>query len=94
MANFMKINIRALELVHGNGTMKTELWIQKVILNVITCLSKMVKKDDEFQIAYENAKRDSEWLLMPLDPMRDGIGYQSRIAVADFWNIEYFKYLN
>jgi len=64
-----------------------------LIINAITFLSNLVMQSDEFLTAYENAKRDSEWLLMPLDPMRDGIGYQSRIAVANFWNVEYFKYL-
>lgn len=65
-----------------------------LIVNAITFLSKLVKNSNEYQVAYENAKRDSEWLLMPLDLMPDGIGYQSRIPVANFWNVEYFKYIN
>ncbi len=30
---------------------------------------------------------------MPLDSMKDGIGFQSRIPVADFWNVEFYKHL-
>ncbi|WP_303922313.1 hypothetical protein [Draconibacterium sediminis] len=63
-----------------------------LIINATAFLSELAKNHYEFQTAFENAKRDSEWLLMPLDPMADGIGYQSRIPVADFWNVEFYKY--
>ena len=64
-----------------------------LIINATVFLSKLTKSSNEFLIALENSKRDNEWLLMPLDPMHAGIGYQSRIAVANFWNVEYFKSL-
>lgn len=74
---------------------KTTNYVHRIlILNATDYLSKLLKHSNEFQVAFENAKRDSEWLIMPLDPMDDGIGYQSRIPVAYFWNVEYFKYLN
>ncbi|MFA6335278.1 MAG: hypothetical protein WCX48_06950 [Bacteroidales bacterium] len=65
---------------------------QLLIINASVFLSKLAKNSNEYQTAFENTKRDSEWLLIPLDPMQDGIGYQSRIPVADFWNVEFYKY--
>lgn len=51
-------------------------------------------KQSLYPVEYSNARRDSEWLLMPLDPMI-GVhaqGYQSRIPIADFWTVAFFKY--
>lgn len=44
---------------------------------------------------YQKALWDKEWLLMPADPMVDqyGVGFQSRIAIADFWTVDFYKYL-
>ena len=50
---------------------------------------------DEFTKAYSNAINDKEYLLLPLDPMVNGpfkIGFQSRIPLADFWDIDFFRY--
>lgn len=42
---------------------------------------------------YRKARQDKEWLLMPVDPMPDhNIGLQSRIAIADFWTVDFYKY--
>ncbi len=45
---------------------------------------------------YQKALWDKEWLIMPADPMVDlsGKGFQSRLFIADFWSVEFFKYLN
>lgn len=42
---------------------------------------------------YENAERDCEWILLPVDPMLDGRGFQARIPIADFWSVNFFRYL-
>ena len=50
---------------------------------------------DKFQQAYLNAINDKEYLLLPLDPMLNGphnVGFQSRIPIADFWDIDFYKY--
>jgi len=49
---------------------------------------------DDFPEEHLKAYWDKEWLLLPADPMMDpsGIGFQSKIAIADFWAIEFFKY--
>jgi hypothetical protein len=31
----------------------------------------------------EQSQRDKEWLILPVDPMKDGIGYSSRIYPSD-----------
>ncbi|SFD85681.1 hypothetical protein [Thermophagus xiamenensis] len=61
-----------------------------LIINAVTFLSKLNNKN--FNDALKNAQRDAEWLLMPIDPMLDGTGFQSRIPVADFWDVKFFKY--
>ena len=62
-------------------------------IDVEQYLSLFITSDIGLTKAYENAKQDYEWLLLPLDPMLDGIGYQSRIPLADFWNVELYKYV-
>ncbi|MDB5124828.1 MAG: hypothetical protein JWP94_2957 [Mucilaginibacter sp.] len=49
----------------------------------------------EYPEAYANANRDSEWLVMPADPVigPNAKGFQSRIPIADFWNVSFFRYL-
>jgi hypothetical protein len=63
-----------------------------LLIDTIAYLSELSVSNLELKIAFENSKRDSEWLIMPLDLMKDGIGYQSRIPVANFWKVEYFKH--
>ena len=46
-----------------------------------------------YQQDYENAVRDHEWLLLPMDPMLDGPGFQSRIPISDFWRVYFFRYV-
>jgi len=52
---------------------------------------------DEYLIEYSSAVKDSEWLLLPKDPLFDGNtgivskGWQSRIHIADFWSVDFFK---
>lgn len=38
-----------------------------------------------------NAERDKEWLLLPVDLFVDSVGYHSRIPVANFLDVKYFK---
>jgi len=64
-----------------------------LLIDAVKYLSTLEFQDSGIIQAYENAKQDSEWLLMPFDPMLDGVGYQSRIPLADFWNdVEHFQY--
>lgn len=64
-----------------------------LLIDAVEVLSKLVKTNSKYKTAYDNSFRDSEWLIMSLDPMEDGIGFRSRIPVADFWSVEYFKYI-
>lgn len=64
-----------------------------LLINAATYINKLVTKEPELTTAFEFAAEDSEWLLIPLDSMKDGIGFQSRIPVADFWTVEHFKHL-
>ena len=52
-------------------------------------------KKATFPDAYSNACRDKEWLVMSADPMvgMNAKGFQSRIPVADFWTVDFYKYL-
>lgn len=63
-----------------------------LIINAIDYLEGI---KDKFPQAYTNAMNDKEYLLLPLDPMVNGpykIGFQSRIPIADFWDIDFYKY--
>jgi len=83
LANFVKCKVcNAIEgYTHG-----------LLIIDAKVYLSDM---SEDFPEAYSNAKIDNEWLLMPVDPMIDQypIGYASRIPPADFWTVDFFKYL-
>lgn len=70
------------------------IYMHKLLLiDVPTYLRKLVLEKPDLKTAFELSKKDSEWLLMPLDKMKDGIGFQSRIPVADFWTVEFYKHL-
>jgi len=64
-----------------------------LLINAPIYLGKLVSKKPELKTAFELSNNDNEWLLIPLDPMKDGIGFQSRIPVADFWTVEHYKHL-
>lgn len=70
-----------------------KFYIHKLLLiNAPSYLNKLVLKNPEVKAALEFSTEDSEWLIIPLDPMKDGIGFQSRIPVANFWTVEHFKH--
>ncbi len=81
---FIKCNICA-----DNVSYKHKL----LLINAATYLNKLVTTEPELKTAFEFSTEDSEWLIIPLDPMKDGIGFQSRIPVADFWTVEHYKHL-
>jgi len=83
LSNFIKCNI---------CSNYSEYRHKLLVIDVEVYLNKLIQVYPELKTAYNNSKRDNEWLLMPLDPMLDGRGFQSRIPVADFWNVEHFKY--
>ena len=62
-----------------------------LVIDAVNYLTDNLNKLDGIDVALKNAQRDEEWLLMPLDNMHDGIGFQSRIPVANFLNVEYYK---
>jgi hypothetical protein len=64
-----------------------------LLINAPIYLDTLVSLKPELKTAFELSSNDNEWLLMPLDPMKDGIGFQSRIPVADFWTVEYYKHI-
>lgn len=64
-----------------------------LLINSAAYLNKLVLEKPEIRTAFELSTEDSEWLIIPLDPMKDGIGFQSRIPVADFWKVEHYKHL-
>lgn len=65
---------------------------QLLLIDVVTLLAPL---KTDYPVHYANAFRDKEWLLMPQDPMMDftGIGYQSNVVIADFWDVEFYKYI-
>ena len=64
----------------------------KILL--IDAESYLFRQKEVYQIEYSFASEDKEWLLMPIDPMIgiNAIGYQSRIQIADFWTVDFYKY--
>ena len=64
------------------------------ILLLINAPTFLTVYKDTFSDAYANAHRDKEWLLMPMDPMTSPhpVGFQSRIPIADFWTVDFYKY--
>jgi hypothetical protein len=50
---------------------------------------------DTFPIEYGYSKGDNEWLLLPIDPMLPPypVGWQSRIQIADFWTVDFYKFI-
>lgn len=63
-----------------------------LLINAATFLNKLVKVEPAVRNAFELSTEDNEWLIIPLDPMKDGIGFQSRIPVADFWTVKHYKH--
>jgi hypothetical protein len=64
-----------------------------ILIDVYSYLIKFSITNPTLKKALENAIRDKEWLILPLDLMNDGMGFHSRIPVADFWNVEFYKFL-
>lgn len=64
-----------------------------LLIDVEKCLSRL---RFDYPEEYQNAQRDKEWLLMPADPMvgQNAIGFQSRVAIAYFWTVDFYKYLS
>lgn len=81
---FIKCNICADNVIYKH---------QLLLINAATYLNNLVTKEPGVRTAFEFSTADSEWLIIPLDPMKDGIGFQSRIPVADFWTVEHFKHI-
>jgi hypothetical protein len=71
-----------------------DYWHTILLIDAATYLNELVLTNKKLQSAYESSQKDHEWLLMPLDPMTDGKGYQSRIPISNFWSVEHYKYLN
>lgn len=63
-------------------------------LLVINASNYLFEFRNQYPVEYELATKDKEWLLMPLDPMvgLNSICYQSRIQIADFWTVDFYKY--
>ncbi len=63
-------------------------------LLIINAEKYLFRQKEIYPIEYSFASDDKEWLLMPLDPMIgiNAIGYQSRIQIADFWTVDFYKY--
>ena len=50
---------------------------------------------DKFKEEYESAVCDKEWLILPADRMIEphAIGFQARIPIANFWEVDFYKYV-
>ena len=87
-SNFIT-NLILAEFVRCNICTESPLYLHELlVIDVVTYLAYAVKSNSELKTAFLNAKRDNEWLLMPLDLMSDGKGFQSRIPISDFWRNE------
>jgi len=63
-------------------------------LLIIDTKAYLLKLKDSYPDEYSLALIDNDWLLMPCDPMvgMHANGFQSRIPIADFWTVDFYKY--
>lgn len=61
-----------------------------IILDIVSILGNNSKYQLN-SLAFENAKRDKEWLILPFDYNNELLGYNSKIPRADFWSAELFR---
>jgi len=76
------------QLCQINGTTPHHI----ILIDAVTYLSPLKHIYPE---AFINANNSKEWLLLPADPMVGNSynkGFQSRIPVADCWDVEFYRY--
>jgi hypothetical protein len=64
---------------------------QILLIDCVVFLKSIEKKENIFIEIINNAMRDKEWLLIPIDPYENG-EYTSLIPLADFINYDLYKY--